>query len=131
MAIVVAGATLWWARPLLEEALLSMGWLRPSSTVARDVIPSAFRGTWIEHGAECGEAEAEAHVDRSSVNYDRLSFIADTATWQGASAVKLSGRSFRDGDPRDAIVELRVDGPGHLSILSNDLASHEGFDRCA
>jgi len=97
-----------------------------------DVIPTEFRGTWLDRGADCRDTNAQVRITGNTINYDRLSFRADGLAERGEDTVSLTGESFPDGDAERATVQLRMqDHRTKLVIVARELSRPGPFVRCS
>jgi hypothetical protein len=105
---------------------------RPGETPApAPVVPAAFLGNWLEAGSECGDAASEARIGGSTVNFDRLSFIADRAERPAANRLLLVGHSYDGGETKRETVSLELGpGGGLLRLQPADFDRPVLFKRC-
>ncbi len=64
LGLVAIGITLTTFYPSLRDVIQHSGML---SGLPAEVIPRAYRGQWIEDGAECGDRDAELSVGGHSI----------------------------------------------------------------
>jgi hypothetical protein len=102
-----------------------------SSCQRGDVIPTEFRGNWVDQGAECGDTEAQVRITASTIDYDQLSFKADGVAGKGEEAVSLTGEAFPGGKTVRETVQLRMeDHRARLLITARNLPRPGPFVRC-
>ncbi len=115
VVFVLVAASLW----LLE---------RPPDSV----IPREFRGTWLDQGADCQDVAAQFRITGTTVNYDRLSFKADSMGQRDGDSVSLTGLSYASGDGQRETIRLRMlDNRTTLVIAAPDLRQQGPFVRCS
>ena len=125
-AILLRGAIM-----IGAAAVLALGWIWLSSP-SDNLIPTEFRGKWLEQGAECQDSDAQLRITGSTIDYDRLSFKADGLAEKQEDAVSLTGESFPGGTTRRDTVQLRLeDHRTRLLIASRDLGRQGPFVRCS
>lgn len=96
-----------------------------------DVIPTQFRGIWLDRGAECQDSSAQVRITGSTISYDRLSFKADGVAESRGDAVSLTGIAYPDGRAERETVELRMrDRRASLFIVAHELPGGGPFVRC-
>lgn len=127
LGLVAIGITLTTFYPSLRGMIEHAGGF---ASPPADVIPMVYRGQWIEDGAECGDRDAELRVAGHSIDYDRLSFLADKTVETEAGGIRLHGQSFADGEPEPVSVSLQRLQDGGLRIISPGLNPNEEFRRC-
>jgi hypothetical protein len=113
-------------------SVMVMAWIWLSKSQPDDLIPMAFRGRWLEQGAECQDTDAQLRITGSTIDYDLLSFKADGLADKQEDAVSLTGESFPGGKTRRDTVQLRMqDHRTRLLIVSRDLGRQGPFVRCS
>lgn len=97
-----------WVSVIGVAAVFASAFLWLTRSPPDNIIPTQFRGVWLDQGAECSDTDAKVVITATTIDYDSLTFKADGLSGKAGDFVALSGEAFPSGRATREKVTLRT-----------------------